>query len=120
MKRLHQGLVLLIAWLICYSCTPMDVHIDVPPGSPPSVEAEVQAERALPPRLAGDAPAAEAENNVRAKTGTLTHTVSLSGYLKERDGALLAFSVMSNNCLRSAAEIRSLQDAICQRLTRTQ
>ncbi len=58
----------------------------------------------------------EAENNVRAKTGTLTHTVALSGYLKERDGGLLAFSILSNNCLHTSAEVRSLQDAICERL----
>ena len=33
-----------------------------------------------------------------------------------RDGALLAFSVMSNNSLRTSAEVRTLQDEICQRL----
>lgn len=58
----------------------------------------------------------EAENNVRAKTGTLTHVVALSGYMKERSGGLLAFSIISNNSLRSSAEARSLQDAICRRL----
>jgi D-alanyl-D-alanine carboxypeptidase/D-alanyl-D-alanine-endopeptidase (penicillin-binding protein 4) len=60
----------------------------------------------------------EAENNVRAKTGTLTHTVALSGYILGRDGGLLAFSIMSNNSLRTSAEVRSLEDAICQRLLR--
>ena len=58
----------------------------------------------------------EAEGNVRAKTGTLTHMVALSGYMKGRDGGLLAFSILSNNCLGTSAEVRSLQDAICQRL----
>jgi serine-type D-Ala-D-Ala carboxypeptidase/endopeptidase (penicillin-binding protein 4) len=58
----------------------------------------------------------EAENNLRAKTGTLTHVVALSGYLKERDGSLLAFSILSNNCLGTSAEVRSLQDAICEKL----
>ena len=43
----------------------------------------------------------EAEKNIRAKTGTLTHIVALSGYLKEGSGGLLAFSIMSNNSLRS-------------------
>ena len=60
----------------------------------------------------------EAEDNVRAKTGTLTHTAALSGYLKDRDGGLLAFSIISNNCLHPSAEVRLLQDAICGRLIR--
>jgi serine-type D-Ala-D-Ala carboxypeptidase/endopeptidase (penicillin-binding protein 4) len=58
----------------------------------------------------------EAENNLRAKTGTLTHVVALSGYLTERSGGLLAFSIMSNNDLRSSAQARSLQDSICEKL----
>jgi D-alanyl-D-alanine carboxypeptidase/D-alanyl-D-alanine-endopeptidase (penicillin-binding protein 4) len=58
----------------------------------------------------------EAENNLRAKTGTLTHVVTLSGYLKERSGGMLAFSIMSNNGLHSSAQVRSLQDAICEKL----
>ncbi len=59
-----------------------------------------------------------AENNVRAKTGTLTHMVALSGYFNDREGGLLAFSIMSNNCLGSASEVRSAQDAICEKLVR--
>ncbi len=58
----------------------------------------------------------EAQSNVRAKTGTLTHAAALSGYMKRRDGSLLAFSIMSNNSLSSAEEVRSLQDALCVNL----
>lgn len=59
---------------------------------------------------------AEAESKVRAKTGTLRHMVSLSGYLKDKNGDWIVFSIMSNNCLRTASEVRLLQDAICERL----
>jgi D-alanyl-D-alanine carboxypeptidase/D-alanyl-D-alanine-endopeptidase (penicillin-binding protein 4) len=58
----------------------------------------------------------EAESRVRAKTGTLTHMVSLSGYLKDINDAWIAFSIMSNNCLRNPSEVRLLQDSICRRL----
>jgi D-alanyl-D-alanine carboxypeptidase/D-alanyl-D-alanine-endopeptidase (penicillin-binding protein 4) len=57
-----------------------------------------------------------AEDNVRAKTGTLIHVTALSGYVKDREGSLLAFSIMSNNSLRPASEMRTLEDAICERL----
>jgi D-alanyl-D-alanine carboxypeptidase/D-alanyl-D-alanine-endopeptidase (penicillin-binding protein 4) len=60
----------------------------------------------------------DAENNVRAKTGTLTHMVALSGYVQGKAGRLLAFSIMSNNCLHPAADIRRLQDEMCRRLVR--
>jgi serine-type D-Ala-D-Ala carboxypeptidase/endopeptidase (penicillin-binding protein 4) len=59
----------------------------------------------------------DAENNLRAKTGTLTHTVALSGYIKNREGKNVAFSIMSNNCIKEAREIRQLQDAICERIS---
>jgi len=59
-----------------------------------------------------------AEDNVRAKTGTLTHVTALSGYMRDREGSFLAFSIMSNNSLRPASEMRTLEDAICERLVR--
>lgn len=57
-----------------------------------------------------------AENNVRAKTGTLLHVTALSGYVRDGKGDLLAFSLMSNNSLSPASEMRTLEDAICERL----
>ncbi len=59
-----------------------------------------------------------AESNVRAKTGTLTHVAALSGYVTDGSGSLLAFSIMSNNSLGPSSEMRTLQDAICERLVR--
>lgn len=38
-----------------------------------------------------------AENNVRAKTGTLSSATSLSGYLRDAAGDELAFSILVNN-----------------------
>ncbi len=58
-------------------------------------------------------PAAE---QVRAKTGTLTHVSALSGYL-ETGGRTVAFSVLVNNYLGENAPIRGLIDRICLAVT---
>jgi D-alanyl-D-alanine carboxypeptidase/D-alanyl-D-alanine-endopeptidase (penicillin-binding protein 4) len=54
-----------------------------------------------------DTPAA---NNVHAKTGSLTGVSSLSGYVTDADGRLLAFSVVLNNYL--ASSVKGLEDQI--------
>ncbi|ARI77838.1 D-alanyl-D-alanine carboxypeptidase/D-alanyl-D-alanine endopeptidase [Halobacillus mangrovi] len=46
-----------------------------------------------------------AEDNVRAKTGSLTGVTSLSGYVTSADGEELIFSVLLNNYLGSVQEI---------------
>ncbi|MCI4064559.1 D-alanyl-D-alanine carboxypeptidase/D-alanyl-D-alanine-endopeptidase [Micromonospora sp. R77] len=51
-----------------------------------------------------------AANNVHAKTGSLTGASSLSGYVTDADGHLLAFSVVLNNYLTSS--VKSLEDQI--------
>jgi D-alanyl-D-alanine carboxypeptidase/D-alanyl-D-alanine-endopeptidase (penicillin-binding protein 4) len=38
-----------------------------------------------------------AENNARAKTGTLANTRSLAGYVTDADGNPLAFAIVANN-----------------------
>ncbi len=55
---------------------------------------------------------------VHAKTGTLSGVTTLSGYTQSLDGEVLAFSIMMSHFLDSAWVYRSIQDEICDRLTR--
>ncbi len=52
----------------------------------------------------------KAENNVHAKTGTMTNVSSISGYLKTADGEMLAFSILANNFIGSKQPVESMQD----------
>jgi serine-type D-Ala-D-Ala carboxypeptidase/endopeptidase (penicillin-binding protein 4) len=54
-----------------------------------------------------------AENNVRAKTGTLSGVSALSGYLTNRKGNTIAFSIIIQNFRGEAKYARYLQDVIC-------
>ena len=38
-----------------------------------------------------------AQDNVRAKTGTMSNIRSLAGYARTRDGEMLAFAIMTDN-----------------------
>lgn len=58
-----------------------------------------------------------AAGNVRAKTGTLTGVITLSGYATAPDGHTLCFSIMNQGILRSS-EARRFQDSVCVALTR--
>jgi len=53
-----------------------------------------------------------AEGNVRAKTGTLTGIISLTGYCTSSNGHLLCFAII-NQGVQSASEARGFQDRIC-------
>jgi D-alanyl-D-alanine carboxypeptidase/D-alanyl-D-alanine-endopeptidase (penicillin-binding protein 4) len=53
-----------------------------------------------------------AENNVQAKTGTLTGVISLAGYLTAANGHRLCFSIMNQGTLK-ASDARDFQDKIC-------
>ncbi|UFJ38997.1 D-alanyl-D-alanine carboxypeptidase/D-alanyl-D-alanine-endopeptidase [Brevibacillus humidisoli] len=53
-----------------------------------------------------------AENNVRAKTGTLTGVSSLSGYVSTQTGERLAFSIMINGHIGDTDELKALEDRI--------
>lgn len=55
-----------------------------------------------------------AERNVRAKTGSLTGVSGLSGYLTDRSGRPLVFSVLTNNYLPDS--VKGLEDRIAVRL----
>ena len=61
-----------------------------------------------------------AENNLRAKTGTLDMVRSLSGYVTTADGRTLIFSMLSNNWVVPVREIEAVQDSIGARLARWQ
>lgn len=63
-----------------------------------------EAESTLEERLGG------LEGRVFAKTGTITHVNSLSGYLDTRDGRRLAFAFLTNASGVGASQIRPLLD----------
>ena len=56
-----------------------------------------------------------AYRNVHAKTGSFTGINALAGYLRRKDGHLIAFAIMNQNVL-SAAHARNLQDQFCNLL----
>ena len=55
-----------------------------------------------------------AENNVKAKTGTITGVSALSGYITSRSGKLIAFSILIENFARGTSTARNFQDEICK------
>jgi len=65
----------------------------------------------LKKRMAGT----PAENNVQAKTGTLTGITSLAGYLTASDGHRLCFAIIVQGVMRSA-DGRDLIDRVCTEL----
>jgi D-alanyl-D-alanine carboxypeptidase/D-alanyl-D-alanine-endopeptidase (penicillin-binding protein 4) len=58
----------------------------------------------------------KAENNVHAKTGTLTNVSSISGYVRSADGEMLAFSFIANNFLASKNISENIQDEALKKL----
>ena len=57
-----------------------------------------------------------AQGRVFAKTGTLTHAHTLSGYLIQTGGDTVAFSIMINDYLTSGAEVDRYADRLCELL----
>lgn len=55
-----------------------------------------------------------AENNVKAKTGTITGVSALSGYITSQSGRLIAFSILIENFARGTSTARNFQDEICK------
>ncbi len=56
----------------------------------------------------------KAQNNVHAKTGSLTGVSSLSGYVRNKKNHLLAFSIIMQNYVGSSKKARNFQDEICK------
>lgn len=56
-----------------------------------------------------------AQNNVHAKTGTVTGISSLTGYCTAQNGHLLAFSII-NQGIQKSADGKSFQDSVCTAL----
>jgi D-alanyl-D-alanine carboxypeptidase/D-alanyl-D-alanine-endopeptidase (penicillin-binding protein 4) len=57
-----------------------------------------------------------AENNVKAKTGSMSNVRALSGYVTTRDGEQLVFSIIANNFNVPAEMIDAAVDAVMARL----
>jgi serine-type D-Ala-D-Ala carboxypeptidase/endopeptidase (penicillin-binding protein 4) len=57
-----------------------------------------------------------ASGRVRAKTGTLSNTRALSGYVDTEAGERLAFVVLVNNATAPARELDTVIDAVVERL----
>ena len=57
-----------------------------------------------------------AQDNVRAKTGTVEGVSSLTGYAMAANGHRLCFAII-NQGVRTTAEGRNFQDAVCRALT---
>jgi serine-type D-Ala-D-Ala carboxypeptidase/endopeptidase (penicillin-binding protein 4) len=55
----------------------------------------------------------DSAGRIHAKTGSLMHVASLSGYAQRADGSWVAFSILVNNFNAPAASIRSVIDRIC-------
>jgi serine-type D-Ala-D-Ala carboxypeptidase/endopeptidase (penicillin-binding protein 4) len=56
------------------------------------------------------------EGSVQAKTGSMTHVLNLSGYVRGREGKLYAFSIMTNNYTGGADVLKRVQDSALARL----
>jgi serine-type D-Ala-D-Ala carboxypeptidase/endopeptidase (penicillin-binding protein 4) len=57
-----------------------------------------------------------AENNVNAKTGTISNVRSLSGYLRTLDGERIAFSIIANNFKARTPSVDAIAELAVERL----
>jgi D-alanyl-D-alanine carboxypeptidase/D-alanyl-D-alanine-endopeptidase (penicillin-binding protein 4) len=59
-----------------------------------------------------------AQENVKAKTGTLRYTSTLSGYMTTAKGERLVFSIMANEHTGQTSEVTGAANDICALLAR--
>ena len=57
-----------------------------------------------------------ARGRIRAKTGSMSHVLALSGYAEGVDGATYAFSIFANNFGMASSSTRKLVDSIANTL----
>jgi len=57
-----------------------------------------------------------AEGRIRAKTGSMTHVRSLSGFVTTKNNEILAFSILSNNYDAAVQAVDTVVDRIILRL----
>ena len=60
------------------------------------------------------------KQHVRAKTGSMKHTSSLTGLMTNAYGQVLAFSILMDHIVEPTKEARALQDELCQMWYTTQ
>ncbi|HEY4755898.1 MAG TPA: D-alanyl-D-alanine carboxypeptidase/D-alanyl-D-alanine-endopeptidase [Ignavibacteriaceae bacterium] len=58
----------------------------------------------------------KAGNNVHAKTGTISGVSSLSGYMKNKSGNMIAFSILVQNYNGNSEQARDFIDHVCELL----
>lgn len=56
----------------------------------------------------------KAEKNVHAKTGTLSGVASLSGYVQNKRGSMIAFSILVQNYAGGSKRARDFIDSVCE------
>jgi D-alanyl-D-alanine carboxypeptidase/D-alanyl-D-alanine-endopeptidase (penicillin-binding protein 4) len=57
-----------------------------------------------------------AEGNLRGKTGSMSNIRALAGYVRTRDGELLAFAILVNNFEGPGAQATAAVDAVAAAL----
>ena len=55
-------------------------------------------------------------DNLRAKTGTLSDTSAIAGYIKSRKGNIYAFDIMINDAKTSSSDKKNVEEQILRQI----